>query len=401
MIKFDITKVTTEVVYLKSVTTALGGSITVLDSSASTAKKEVTVRVPVPMAVARAFIQHNQKITKYLKPAPTAIVRYDGMVIALERHSLGSLGEMIEEGFDGVRRAWEPHAKTNIERVIAPLAMNQAYDWYFDGRYMYSFESRDMQSVVNNAFKMTVDGKYRKVMATTIDLQELDDREKLSPSERSCLAFVTNDGHFAVSAPIWKDLSDVGTSQLKKSAGDDEDMDDEESSGEKNNFSFDAIDANLAVNLNFALKAGAEVGALFGYESVQPLQLPPLMVELCTVNLPNIAPQVRATYDIGTKFTHTMAWLLGLSRKADTLETSLVIRSLMKYLTQRGVFRKNVFAPERVFVNDKTVHDIPLVALDGDIPVMDRFELMRQATQNKASRNTTTVGNIAALETEF
>jgi len=47
------------------------------------------------------------------------------------------------------------------------------------------------------------------------------------------------------------------------------------------------------------------------------------------------------------------------------------------------------------------VHDIPLVALDGDIPVMDRFELMRQATQNKASRNTTTVGNIAALETEF
>ena len=117
MIKFDITKVTTEVVYLKSVTTALGGSITVLDSSASTAKKEVTVRVPVPMAVARAFIQHNQKITKYLKPAPTAIVRYDGMVIALERHSLGSLGEMIEEGFDGVRRAWEPHAKTNIERV--------------------------------------------------------------------------------------------------------------------------------------------------------------------------------------------------------------------------------------------------------------------------------------------
>ena len=48
MIKFDINLLTTEIVYLKSITTALGGSISVIDQDKSTDKKEVLKRIDTP-----------------------------------------------------------------------------------------------------------------------------------------------------------------------------------------------------------------------------------------------------------------------------------------------------------------------------------------------------------------
>lgn len=405
MIKFDLDKLTTEIVYLKSVTTALGGSISVLDDTKSTGTKEVMKRVAVPMAVARAFIQRHKKVTKYLKPTLTAIIKYDGMVIALERHPLGALGELEEEGLFGTK-TWEPAAVANVNQFLKPIVENQMREWFFDGRYVFSFSSKDMDSVMREATFLTLDGKYRKVVATSIDMQEVYNVDKMSPTDRSCLAFVTKDMQYAVSPPIWKDLSDVGTTQLRKAGVEieDEELDDEEGTTVPTKvvkqFSFDEIDTNLSVNLNFALKAGAEVGNLFGYDAVQALQLPRLMVELRTVNLPNIPKEVKATYDIGIRFTHALAWLLGMSKKTDSLESMLVVRSLMKYLTQRGVFRNNVFAADRVFLADKSVKDVPLVSDASALGAVDRFELIQQAMQNKKMRDTTTVGSIGTLATE-
>ncbi len=407
MIKFDITKLTTEIVYLKSITTALGGSISVIDQEKSSDKKEVLKRIDTPLAVARSFIQRHKKVTKYLKPTLTAVIKYDGMVVALERHPLGALGELEEEGLFG-KKTWEPSAVANIEQYIKPIVDNRLREWFFDGRYIYSFSSKDMDAVMRESQFLTSDGKYRKVVATTLDIQEVHAREKLLPSERSCLAFVTKDMQYAVSPPIWKDLSDVGTTQLKKAGvradEEDEAEDDEDNTGSVKTtvkpFSFDEIDTHLSVNLNFALKAGQEVGGLFGYDAVQPLQLPRLMVELRTVNLPNIPKQVKATYDIGIRFTHALAWLLGLSKKTDTLESMLVVRSLMKYLTQRGVFRNNVFSADRVFLDGMTVANVPLVSDTNALAAVDRFELIQQAMKNKKMHDSSAVASVGTLATE-
>ena len=406
MIKFDINQLNVEIVYLKSATTALGGSISVIDQEKSTPKKEVLKRIATPLAVVRSFIQRHKKVTKYLKPTLAAIIKYDGMVVALERHPLGALGELEEEGLFG-KKTWEPATIANIEQHIKPIVANQMRDWYFDGRYVYSFSSKDMDSVMRESAFLTSDGKYRKVVATSIDLQEIYNRDKLTPAERSCLAFVTKDMQYAVSPPIWKDLSDVGTTQLRKAGveiEEDEADDDENGPVVKTSFakqfSFDEIDNNLSVNLNFALKAGQEVGGLFGYDAVQPLQLPRLMVELRTVNLPNIPKQVKATYDIGIRFTHALAWLLGLSKKTETLDSMLVLRSLMKYLTQRGVFRNNVFHADRVFLDGMTVASVPLITETDRLSAVDRFELIQQAMKNKKMRDTTTVGSVGTLATE-
>lgn len=368
MIKFDASLLSVEIVSMKTVTTSLGGSISVVDPARSTTEKEVMNRIPVPLSVARAFIVQNKKVTRYLKPVLVALVRYDATIVAMESHPLSVMGTLEYEGFDGQMRRWTPVCEQNLNEMIKPLVTRGDVTWYFDGRFIFSLQTENVDVAVRSGDYLTSDGRFRKVVANSIDLQSLSDAQKLAPVERSCLAFVTSGGDYAISPPIWKNLSDVGGKALGNGGDDGEDDgEDEDDDGVKvtvSSCNFDRIDEGLAVNLNFALKAGNEIGSTFGYDHVEPLQLPRLMIELHTVNLPNIPKQVKATYDVGIKFTHALAWLLGMSRRANTLETYVMMRSLMKYLTKRGIFRNSTFDAAHVFMTDKTVSDVPLYPLD-------------------------------------
>jgi hypothetical protein len=366
MIKFDHTKLSVDIILLKTVTTSLGGSITFVDEKKSKDKKEVYQRMVVPMAVARAFILKTKKVTRYLKPVLTAVVKYGNLVISLERHPLANLGKLFEEGLDGKPRRWIPASQRNIHETIIPAVETSDRQWYFDGRYMYALQSNDIDRAISTGQYMTSDGRFRKVVATTIDLSNLSVTEALVPSERSCLAFVPTRGGGAVSPPIWKNLADVGASRAKAAKPDEDDEDDDAmvDNTAVPTFTFDTIDATTSVNLNFTLKAGQEIGRTFGYEHVEPLDLPRLMVELHTVNLPNVPLQIKQTYAVGIKFTHALAWLLGMSRQANTLETYLMMRSLMKYLTKRGIFQNNTFDSARIFKDGKTLKDVVVQNLD-------------------------------------
>lgn len=362
MIKFDSSLLSFEIIRLKAVTTALGGSISIIDEAKSSATKEVTQRVEVPMAVARAFIQATKKVTKYLKPVYTALVIYDGRVISMERHPLAALGKLVDEGAFGQRK-WEPASMTNWRQTILPrIAAHNTTDWYFDGRYVYTLRDGEYHNALAQATNMSADGRFRKVIAMSIDMQDMTAVEDLEPRERSCLAFVASNGASAISPPIWKNLDAVGSTQLSRSSSDDDDDDATEGVVQASN-TFDDIDFELSVNLNFALKAGNEIGKVFGYEYVEPLNLPQMMIEMKTVNLPSLKKEIKATYDIGMTFTQAMAWLLGLSRKANNMETHLMMRSLMKYLSSKGMFRRKAFDAENVFRANKTVDDLPVVNL--------------------------------------
>ena len=409
MIRFDTTKLNVEIVQLKSVTTSLGGSITVVDETKSTEAKEVTKRIIVPMAVARQFIQDTKKITKYLKPVFTAIVRYDDHIVAMERHPLAGLGELETEGLFGKKR-WEPACEVNLDTLVKPMIESSDKEWYFDGRYAYSFDSGTVERAVGEADNLTRDGQFRKVATTSIDLQNLAKTEKIAPSTRSCMAFVASSGELAVSPPIWKNISDIGSSKLDKGSSDDDEdgLDDEDVEITVNNrFTFDTVNSAFNVNLNFVLKAGQEIGQAFGYEYVEPLQLSRLMVELRTVNLPNVPKQIKATYDSGLPFTHVLAWLIGMSRKADTLETYVIMRSLMKYLTKKGIFKANTFNADQVFKVGQTVVDVPLMKLEDltkmkEQPTFSFSDVLEQvnATLKAKRKNAETVHFVGTLANE-
>lgn len=392
MIKFDPAELSYEVVLLKNITQALGGSIQIVDEEKTIGDKEVFQRVPVPLSVARAFIMKHQKVTKYLKPVLTAIVKYGDRVIAMERHPMGGMGERVSTGLDGEPVMWTPYSQTNLDRFVLPTLYNSKRDWFFDGRYVYSFTNNDIEEVLHGGVSVTQDNKFRKVIATSIDLQELANADKLQPQERSCLAYVSDLGDIAVSPPIWKDLESLGQTKM---------ADDEASL--VNLQSFDKIDEKMSVNLNFALKAGNEIGKMFGYEMVEPLQLPRLMIELHTVNLPNIPKQVKATYDIGLQFTHALAWLLGMSRKAQTLDTYVMMRSLMKYLTKKGIFHNSTFQASSVFQDQQTVSHVPLLNLD-DLMNDENFTMLTMSTiinqATKKRRSPRDVSQIGGMVTE-
>lgn len=367
MIRFDKSQLAINFVQLKSVTTSLGGSISIIDEENSTPDEEVTKRVPVPMALARSFIQSTNKVTKYLRPVWIAVVTYGDHVIALERHPMVTLGTLEMEGPFGTKR-WMPNVERIVHDFVIPTVDAGDKDWYFDGRYVYSFDNQDLESVVLNGRFLSSDGCFRKIIAHTIDMQSMSSidagGQSMSIDDRNCLAFVTAAGEFVVSPPIWKNIEGIGSSQLLSSATDDDDDTDDGVQTTISNV-FDKIDSSMSVNLNFALKAGQEIGGLFGYIHVEPIQLPRLMIELHTVNLPNVPKHIKSTYDCGMSFSHAAAWILGFMRHANTMETLLVVRSLLSYLTKKGLFRSDAFDQSSVFLPNMSVVDVPHMNIDG------------------------------------
>lgn len=402
MIKFDANKLSVEIVRLKMVTTALGGSITIVDEDKSTDTLEVLKRISVPLAVTRHFIEQTKKVTRYLKPVYTAVVRYGNHVVAMERHPLAGLGELETEGLHGKRR-WMPDCEANLETLIKPTIASSGHKWYFDGRYVYTFSGSSVERAVGEGEHLTRDGQFRKVAVVAIDLQSLSDKNNIAPTPRTCMAFVSTTGELAVSPPIWKNISDIGSSKMKKNASKPDDDDDDDDSVEitvNNLYTFDTINEMFAVNLNFALKAGSEIGKTFGYEQVEPLQLARLMIELHTTNLPNVPKQVKATYDIGLPFTHVLAWLIGMSRQANTLETYMMMRSLMKYLTKKGIYKANQFNAEHVFKAGQNVTDVIQLSMEDlskmkDLPTFSFSDVLEQVKAGtKRKSGIYTVGTI-------
>lgn len=384
MIKFDLNKIRIDIVNLKSCTAALGGSVRVLDEKRTAMTgKEVFSKINVPMALIRTF-KLRHKTSTYLRPVVTALVYYENQVVAIERHPLGTIGTKVSDGLFG-ERTWTPDCESNLSRFIEPLV--QRGDWFFDGKYIYHFD-RPLNQCVSEGKFLTETGNFRTVEVSAIQLSNLDDRTKLEPSIRTCLAFVVKNGQYAVTPPIWKDLGNVGSSSLASKNNESKDGGVEYAP----TFQFSEIDSQLCVNLSFALKAGKEVGELFGHESVDPLMLPELMIKLDTVNLPNIPSSVKQTFAVGMKFTHAMAWLIGLTARSNTLDGFLVLRSLLKYLTTKGIFRADMFVPNHVFTAGNDLTTIPLISINQakeNVSNLSIDELIKTIRANANSRKKT------------
>ncbi len=408
MIKFDINKLRVETYWVKSLTTALGGAIRIVDEAASTDEKEVYNRLPVPLAVVRAF--KTKHITmKYIRPCLIAVTYYDDRAIALERHPQGCMGERIEKNKEkGTWKEWYPLMQENINGILRPLVCatplwnketeqfepRTRHDWYFDGRYIFTFE-QPVESAVRKAEFLSTDGRFRCVQAQAIGLHKLAERDKLDAADRTCLGYVAGNNKYAVSPPIWKDAKSVGQAKIKGShkgqTGRTTDRD----------LNFDRVDEFCAVNLSFALKAARDLSAEFGFEAIEPLNLPALMIRLNTVNLPKISPAVKDTFDSGLKFTHALAWLLGFARRCECLDTYASIRSLLKYLTANGLFFKQAFDPKNIFKKGHSLETIPLMSKKEALEKIDsltleeRLEIVRsQRGRLQSTRGGNVIGNM-------
>ena len=89
------------------------------------------------------------------------------------------------------------------------------------------------------------------------------------------------------------------------------------------------------------------------------------MVNLKTVNLPKIDQSIKNTHEIGLKFTHAMAWLIGLGAREMTLQSSTALRSMLRYITTRGIVHKHALAKDSVFRKDMDMSSVELMTPEG------------------------------------
>jgi hypothetical protein len=251
-----------------------------------------------------------------------------------------------------------------------PLGLKN--DFFIDGTFLYTINDVDVKA----ADRLSQDGRFKAVKVKAWKLMNLPHKEKLHPEERTSLAFTPTGGKTFMTPPIWKTLANVGTQQFshKKKAEAEEDEDDSVTyhGTVAASYKFDEIDQHLSVNLGFTLKAGRELSEVFGYDVIEPLGLDDLMIQMRTVNLPTIANEVKQTYDTGFPFTHAVAWLIGLTNRTKTLDSFITLRTLLKHLTTKGVYRKGAFDSSAIF-KDPNAMDVPLLTVEqaGSITKID------------------------------
>lgn len=360
MISFDPNKLVTKHLQVKMVSGALGGMLTYLDEKRSrTSGKEVFAKIKIPYHLTRHFAK-KYRITKYIKPVLTAVTYYEDHVVCLERHPLGNLGREKTEGLFG-EVSWRSDSSINAEKLLKPLTTGQ--DWFIDGSYVYHVSDANLL----DAKILSSDKKFRQVNVEAIKLAALADTPTIE--QRVCLAFYPSNGAMALTPPIWKTLTNIGQRQLT-AKGDTRNEDDIENDStvtyihtKTEETQFDQVDEMLCVNLGFALKAGRVLSDVFGYDAIEPLGLDDMMIQLKTVNLPNIANEVKQTFDTGLKFTIAIAWMIGLTRRAENLNSYIALRTLLKHLTTKGVYRKGAFRPESIFKSGQDLTSVKKMTL--------------------------------------
>lgn len=385
MIPFKIEKLKIEHMYIKQVSSALGGMITVLDDKKSKkAGREMFSKIKIPHQLARHF-KKQYTVSKYLKPVLSAVTFYRDHVVAIERHPLGNLGKKTTTGLFG-EVEWISDSEHNLDTIILPLHLRN--EFFIDGTFLYTINQADVKA----AESLSKDGRFKAVKVKSWKLMQLPHKENLREEERTSLAFTPKGGKTFMTPPIWKTLSNVGTSQLSKRLADDlEEMDDAVDIGTDPTFKFDEIDQHLSVNLGFALKAGRELSEVFGYDMIEPLGLDDLMLQMRSVNLPNIANEVKQTYDTGFPFTHAVAWLIGLVNRTKSLDSFITLRTLLKHLTTKGVYRKGAFDSDSIF-KDPNVTDVPVMTME-EAGALEKIDMDTALQMGRIARKNAAEGN--------
>lgn len=330
--KFDKSKLQIKRVRIKSLNSATG-FINIIDETNLT--KEKTVKLECSNSITRTF-RAVYGMTHFQVPHECCIMTYEGTVIALEK---AVINERTYEGIDGTIKEWTPTMLSTIESV---LELMDDSDWYIDGSYVYSFGTT-VRDAIENGTSLHTELNFRVVPCTAIMLNYIGFNDVVSTESRNCLAYMASTGEYSISPPIWKSYSFVGGLGT---------------TDEGVATSLQTADEKRFVNLQFAIIAGINITRIYGYDSIEALQLPKLMIQLKTINLQSLPQEVKETFDMGMSYTTALAWLLGLLMRVPSFYDMMQMKKLLKYLTTTGSASR---VSNEVLTEDK---EIPLLSMD-------------------------------------
>ena len=111
----------------------------------------------------------------------------------------------------------------------------------------------------------------------------------------------------------------------------------------------------MFVNVRFVNYASRALSARFGFESIEPLGLPLLMIEHRTFNVGGLDLSVQMSSPAPIRFTHAVAWLIRLFTKVESLEDMIAIKQAFKMLLTKGNTNEQMMGVEKKAVDTKGV----------------------------------------------
>lgn len=209
-----------------------------------------------------------------------------------------------------------------LERREVMVNQLMGNDWLWDGQYAYKFVGEVIPlgesgfgSIATRAFNMFKLGE--------------DKTDPIEPLAALCYKHPTT-GEWVKTSPITRHsggfiqvTGDVGAFN----AGDQFVDSDKE---------FAKIDNSLFVNLRFVNYGARVLSQRFGYEAIEPLGLPLLMIEHRTFNVGGLALPVQMSSPAPLKFTRAMAWMIGLFLQVKDLDDMIAVKQTFKMLLTKG-----------------------------------------------------------------
>lgn len=300
MIAFNKSKFEIKNIHLIAVSSALGGSFTEL-------KDGQEIRHQLPFSVARKLTMRFGK--RMIHPIPVIAIMYDGKYIAVDGYEIR---------YEDDQEITDTPFITDIRSAIDELSDDS---WSFDGRFVFKLHNvpLDQQPFLSE------DGMFRVCEATCIDLQGIrgkddsDDEQSVDVvSDRQCISVVSSSGKVFTAPPIWTDLTRNSTSEDGKVT-----------------FFLDEQEKRQILSIDWTINVAKVIGYHFGYNSIEPLHIPDLLISLGTLNLAGINKNHRQTIDCGISLKNALAYLIGYLSVAPTLEVYQQIRQCIKHTYSR------------------------------------------------------------------
>ena len=208
---------------------------------------------------------------------------------------------------------WRSVIETNIKNLTVDP------ESYFDGQYIYTLTA-DPEVIENNYGVLKVDYCY--------DMYHCNDM-LWDMKPRACFAYQAFPDQWVVTSPVTTAAGKMV--QLFQ--------DDAIISDPAVYTAITSVDKYRFVNLRFVNYAAARLSNTFDYETIEPLGLPMLMIEHGTFNLGDITIAVQVVCPAPLSFSQTLAWMIGLYGRVESIEQFIALKETIKMLMTKGCTR--------------------------------------------------------------
>lgn len=312
-----------------------------------------SVKMDIPTSIARIARNKLHNVTKFSKAYPVAVALMDERIVAIEVANSKQYKMYNETG------AWLSILDTRDE-LIHSIA-SEEHVW--DGQYLYKHVGE---------IKPLGDGKFGFQEVRALNMYHLSEErggDAIEPLAVYCYKNPVT-GEWIKTAPVTR----VSGEHLQISgdvdvfSNNDQFVDQRETTDP-----ITKLDSWWFVNLRFVNYAARALSNQFGYDVLEPLGLPLLMIEHRTFNLGGLSTSIQASSPAPIGFKNTLAWLIGMHLKVKTLDDFICMKQTLKMLTSKGTTANNAVGQEGGPTID-TKHLISQLRKDNESAPLIQFD---------------------------